>query len=294
MQTNYAPSFSHYLPIEEDAVRWGMHIIDSGSTAVPPNSPYPPGRHPDGYDLSWEKGRTLSEYQLVYITLGRGIFETKKTGGIQISSGQVFLLFPGVWHRYRPLKTIGWDESWIGFKGDVAKRIMSAFFSPDKAVLSIGHDQELQDLIRSITELPKEAPAGFQQIMAARTIEALALVRSLAMSYHVADREASRKIQQARYHLLHHSDEEIDMNELARELGLSYSRFRSLFREHTGTAPHQYVISIRMNKARQLLRHTELSVADIAERVGFSSPYYFCRQFKIKNGCTPKTYRMEA
>lgn len=291
---NQTPSFSNYLPVEADALQWGLHVIDAGKTEIPPNSAYPPGWHPEGYNFSWDRGRTLSEYQLIYIKRGRGLFETKETGQVKISTGQVFLLHPGIWHRYRPLKKVGWDESWIEFGGDVADRIMGHFFSPKKAVLSIGYDQELEELILSISELTQEAPAGYQQIIAARTMEILALVRSRSMSFNSTDRDAARKIQQARYHLLHHSDENIDTEALALQLGLSYSHFRSLFREHTGTAPLQYLLSIRMNKARELLRHSDLTVSEIAYRLGFSSPYYFSRLFKAKNNCTPGKYRTNA
>ena len=284
-------SFSHYLPVEKDALRWGLHVMDAGSTVIPPDSNYPLGRHPDEYLFSWDKGRTLQEYQLVYITRGRGHFETAETGRIKIDAGQVFFLHPGVWHRHRPIKAQGWDEYWIGFHGEVAKRIMDDFFPPDKAVIRVGYDQELLDVIRSVPDLMQKAPAGYQQLMAARTMEALALIRSRAMSYHNADRAVSRKVQQARYFLLEHSVEDIDMDDLARQLGLSYSRFRAMFKEHTGTAPHQYQLDIRMNKARDSLLQSELSISEISDRLGFSSAYYFSRLFKKRNGCSPSKYR---
>lgn len=291
MNKEHASRFSHYLPVEENALRWGLHVKDAGNTEVVVNSPYPPGQHPDEYNITWQKGRTLKEYQLVYITRGRGIFETAETGVVQIDPGQAIILFPGVWHRYRPLKKTGWDESWVGFSGDVADRIMNSFFSPEKAVITVGYDQELNDLILSIAELTRTTPPGFQQLMAARTTEALATVRSLAMTHNTADRETDQKIQKARYHLLQYSSEEINMELLAQKLGLSYSRFRSLFKEHTGTAPHQYLLSIRINKACDLLRHTDFTISEIAERTGFSSTYYFSRLFKQKIGCAPTAFK---
>jgi len=288
---NNPSRFSHYLPLETNALHWGMHVKDAGNTEVPVDSPYPPGLHPDEYNLTWSSGRRLQEYQLIYITRGRGVFETAETGMIRVKAGQVILLFPRVWHRYRPLKKTGWDESWIGFGGDVADRIMGSFFSTDKAVVSIGYDQELKNLILSVAELTRETPPGFQQLMAARTIEALAIVRSLSMSYHSADLEADRKIQQVRYHLLQYSQQDIKMEDLAKDLGLSYSRFRALFKSHTGVSPQQYLISIRINKASELLRHTDLSIAEISERTGFASSYYFSRLFKQKTGYSPSAYK---
>lgn len=294
VSTNETPSFSRYLPVEEDALRWGFHVVDAGFTEIPPDSPYPPGEHPDSYRLSWSQGRTLNEYQLVYITRGRGIFETRETGRVKIEAGQAFLLFPNVWHRYHPISEQGWDENWIGFNGEVAKRIMDGFFSPEKALIRIGHDQELLDLIRSVTSLMQQPTAGYQQLMAARAMEVLAHARLRSLSYRSTDREVSRKVQEARSYLLDHSAEQVDMNDLARRVGLSYSRFRFVFKESTGTSPLQYHLDIRLNKARELLLQSDLSITEIADRIGFSDVFYFSRLFKKKKGCSPNSYRKRA
>jgi AraC-like DNA-binding protein len=291
VQMNDTEHFSQYLPVEEDALRWGLYVVNAGFAEILPDSPYPPGRHPEEYHFSGGGWRKLDEYQLVYIARGRGFFETTETGRVRIQAGQVFLLFPGVPHRYRPVKKQGWDESWIGFNGEVAVRLMNEFFTPEKAVIRVGYDQELRDLIHSITDLMQETPAGYQQLMAARTMETLALTRSRAMSYHAADREVMQRVQQARNFLLRHSEEDVDMEKLATQLGLSYSRFRAMFKEHTGTPPHQYQLDIRINKARELLRHSSLSISEIAERLGFSSVYYFSRLFKKREGGSPSEYR---
>jgi AraC-like DNA-binding protein/mannose-6-phosphate isomerase-like protein (cupin superfamily) len=286
-----SPTISNYLPVDKDALQWGLYVMDAGHSYVPPHVPYPLGKHPDEYLFSWKTGRTLREYQLVYITQGRGMFETRATGRVRIEAGQVFLLFPGVWHRYRPVLSQGWHENWIGFNGDVADRIMRAFFSPGKAVIRIGQDQELQNLIRSVSGVMSKAPAGYQQIMAARTMEALALIRSKAMNSSPVDRNLARKVQQARGHLAQHYRDSVNMNLLARQLGLSYSRFRSVFKEYTGVSPQQYLINIRLNLARFWLTDSEIPISEIATNLGFSSVYYFSRLFKKKKGCSPSSFR---
>ena len=285
---------SRYLPVEEDALRWGLQVMDTGTGVIEPNSPYPQSPHPEKYLFSWKNGRTLQEYQLVYITRGQGIFESEPTGRVRITEGQVFLLYPGIWHRYHPARKTGWDENWIGFNGETADRIMKAFFPPDSAVISVGYDQRLHGLIRSVAERVREAPPGYQQLIAADTLEALALVRSRSMSYHASDREGSKKVQQAREFLLARSAEDVKVEDLAKDLGLSYSRFRTLFRERTGSSPHQYLLSIRINKARDLLLYSKLTIAEIAETSGFSSAYYFSRLFQQKVGCAPTQFRNQS
>jgi AraC-like DNA-binding protein/mannose-6-phosphate isomerase-like protein (cupin superfamily) len=284
---------SRYRPTEPDAENWGIYVADCGFTNVPPGAGYPKrlGHHPAEYGFSWEEGRTLREYQLVYITDGRGVFESEPTGRVSIDAGHVFLLFPGVWHRFRPVKTVGWKENWIGFNGEIADRVMGEFFSPEKAVIPVGYDQELLHQIRSVVGLMEQAQVGYQQIVGSRTLEILAHIRSHAMSYRPIDRQVARKVEQARRYLVQHYSETIDIEALAHRLGLSVSRFRAVFKEHTGVAPNQYQIDVRMNLARHWLAESTHTVTEIAEMLGFSSVYYFSRLFKKKEGCPPSAYR---
>lgn len=285
--------FSRYLPAESDALRWGLYVVDCGFGTIAPHADYPGSTtgHPVEYVFSWDSGRILQEYQLVYISEGRGTFESEPSGRCRVEAGHVFLVFPGVWHRFRPLPAVGWQENWIGFGGDVADRIMQQFFSPEKPLIRVGHDYELQDLIRSISGLANEAPPGYQQVVGARTMLALAHVRSRTMSLRPVDREVAKKVQEARHYLATHYDQKVDLEKLARRLGMSYSRFRMLFKAHTGVAPHQYLLDVRLNLARHWLTDSNLTVSEIADRLGFSTVYYFSRLFKKRTGASPSTYR---
>ena len=68
-------SWSCYLPQSPEAEQWGLFVLDAGYTVIPPNSPYPPGPHPDDH-MSVTSGRTLDTFTLVYITRGGGTFES--------------------------------------------------------------------------------------------------------------------------------------------------------------------------------------------------------------------------
>ena len=77
---------------------------------------------------------------------------------------------------------------------------------------------------------------------------------------------------------------------LARECGISEIYFRSLFASQFKTTPKQFVIGLRIQKAKQLLAEGILKVNAVAEQCGFSNPYHFCRVFKEKTGLTPTDY----
>lgn len=284
-------SYARYLPPDPVALAWGLHVVDAGFTDIPGGSSYPPQPHPDGYMFSWGRGRSLDEYQMVYIIRGRGVFESHATGHVKIEAGDVFLLFPGVWHRYRPSKSTGWDENWIGFDGAYARKLMPHFFSPDEPVWHSGYDEELLRLIRSVTDLMQTVPPGARGMMAGNTISALARVRALVMRRGGVDVHYERKIHEACCIILERATEEVDLPALARQIGYSYSHFRAIFKRQTGMSPHQYQIQIRINRAREFLTSSDQSVTEIAERLGFCSVSYFSRLFKEWVGDSPHRYR---
>ena len=78
---------------------------------------------------------------------------------------------------------------------------------------------------------------------------------------------------------------------LAAECNISEVYFRKLFTKHFGISPKQFIIEMRIQKAKELLREGALSVISISERCGFSNPYHFSRLFKEHTGITPSEYR---
>lgn len=77
---------------------------------------------------------------------------------------------------------------------------------------------------------------------------------------------------------------------LAGQCNISEVYFRKLFTSQYGITPRQYIIDIRINKAKQLLTDGILKINAISEKCGFSNPYHFCRLFKDKTGLTPTEY----
>lgn len=109
-----------YLLSNPNDHKWKLTINSVGCQEVGPGMPYPPSDHPSRYLFSSQKGRILNEYQLLYISKGKGVLYSETLGrdnGIQIGQGYFFMLFPGEWHSYYPDYKTGWEEYWIGFQG---------------------------------------------------------------------------------------------------------------------------------------------------------------------------------
>lgn len=287
-------AWSCYLPQSPAAVAWGLYILDAGYTLIAPNTAYPPGEHPDSNMFTWKKGRTLDSFTLVYITRGSGKLESHSGGTHTINAGDLFILYPGEWHRFQPDADTGWDEHWVEFDGEQARRIMShPAFSPKQPVHSIGADEPILALFIEISEATQTQPPGFEQIIATQASQIVARLLARLQYSSPEAREMETCIRRACLHILQHAEQAIDTLQLSRELGISHSAFRNHFKQITGLPPGQYQIQIRLNKARRLLRNSTLSIQEIAEQLGFDSIYYFSRLFKKKTGCSPLAFRKQ-
>lgn len=283
---------SRYLIVNERDLLWGLTINTVGKQTVEKHAPYPPGNHPTRYLFSTERGRTLNEYQLLYIAKGKGSFTSASCKTTEIRAGNMFLLFPGEWHSYAPDPSVGWEEYWIGFKGEnIDNRVRNSFFSKQKPVFYVGVLDEVVQLYNQGIVVAREQKTGFQQMLAGIVNHLLGLAFSLDKHAGFEELEVANLINQAKIIFADKLQERIRPEEVAEKLHMSYSWFRRLFREYTGFAPAQYVQELRIQYAKELLTNTNLSVKEVAFRCGFDNPEYFFLAFRKKTEYTPSRYR---
>lgn len=88
----------------------------------------------------------------------------------------------------------------------------------------------------------------------------------------------------------HYQDPELTNAELAKQCKISEIYFRRIFASCYRTTPRQFLIDLRINKAKQLLSEGAWKINAVASQCGFSNPYHFSRVFKEKTGLTPTEY----
>ncbi|WP_302885419.1 helix-turn-helix domain-containing protein [Kovacikia minuta] len=82
------------------------------------------------------------------------------------------------------------------------------------------------------------------------------------------------------------------MTDLSSLLGMSEFYFSRQFKQATGISPYQYLLQQRIERAKQLLKRSNHSIADIALTCGFNSHSHLSKQFRQLTGTTPKAYRL--
>lgn len=110
----------------------------------------------------------------------------------------------------------------------------------------------------------------------------------------VADANTRSKIQMAIGYIQEHFAENLTVNVLAEHYGMSPNYFSSMFKKEMSRSAVNYITELRINQARELLYHSELSVVDISKKVGYEDSQYFFRVFKKYLGMTPLQYREES
>lgn len=295
MKKNKDLNINYLITSQEDEL-WGLIVTTVGYQKICENQSYPPINHPLEYYFNVDKGRILNEYQLLYITDGQGVFTYGPTKqSYFISEGKMFFVTPGIWHTYKPINNSGWNEYWIGFKGDIISRIVEeGFFLNRPPVFNIGLNERIVDLYQKAIEIAHEERAGYQQALSGIVMHILGLMYYRDKTRDFEDEELIRKINKAKVIMRESTYSSIAPEEIAEQLNVSYSSFRRAFKELTGTSPAKYMVELKINAAKLLLSTTGESVKEISYKLNFENPIYFSLSFKKRTTLTPTEYRNQA
>ncbi len=281
-----------YLIAAQRDTDWGLVATTAGDQTIPPHSPYPSADHPPGYNFSTDRGRTLSEYQLVFISSGGGEFASAHCPRTTIGPGTLFLLFPGEWHTYRPDPETGWHESWLGFKGAAIDRLVrTGFFTPAAPLFHPGARGDIHNLFRQGVAAARRQRSGYQQVLAGITHLLLGLAAADERQSGLGTEGLDGIIEQAKLLMEQQIEQSLPCEQIARRVGMGYSRFRKLFRQYTGVSPGEYMQQLRISRSKELLTQTALTCQQIAYQSGFESPSYFNTAFRRATGMTPAQFR---
>jgi len=284
---------SFYLALSEFDKDWGVHILDCGTIRRKPDDLPDGDNHPKSYQLTWERGRILEEYQLIYLVEGNGWFESQPSGLIPIAAGSVVLVFPDLWHRYKPADGSLWHTYWVGFGGPFTKRLIQhSGITPAKPSKSIGYQLKVLECFQEILDIAQPELSGYQQIMAGEVVKLIGLIHSLQRQAEFAGSEVDVLIQSAKS-LLIQTHTKYTKEEIATELNMGYSKFRKLFKRYTGMSPGQFQLQHRIARASNLLQDNKLSISEVAYECGFDTLQYFTRMYKEKTGKNPGAYRKQ-
>ncbi len=105
------------------------------------------------------------------------------------------------------------------------------------------------------------------------------------------DRRGFQTIEKGIRYLQSDEKQELSVEEIAQMCFVTPAYFRKLFREYAGMSPAEYRIHRKIQRAKLIMERSEITVAELAEQLGYEDPSYFCRIFKKIEGISPSVYQ---
>jgi AraC-like DNA-binding protein len=257
-----------------------------------------------GWSLPENWGQLLPDFDLWCVWSGRGRMRLVDRT-IDLHPGVVVWARPGGLYQAEQDPTDRLGVSFIHFEllspeGRPLSKEHARWPLPPEA-LTMADASYIDTVTRRMAELVGNWPSA--QSVDAATAGAIAhsLLWALLRDYEAAARQQQSDAGTQRHHrqvvlalasrISESPQQAPSVAQMARQCGYSADHFSRVFRSVLGQSPQDYVVSARVNRARQLLLESSLSVSQIADVLGYQDVFFFSRQFKQKVGRTPSAYR---
>ncbi|WP_081852477.1 AraC family transcriptional regulator [Prevotella sp. 10(H)] len=283
-----------YLASSERDLLWGLIVDTVGQTNISMDyEAYPPKvGHPQDYDFNPQNGRILDNYQLIYISRGKGKYFISKDECIPVTAGDMLIIPPYMWHSYLPDKKTGWQEYWICMRGpNIDVRFKNGFFSAKQLIYKVGLREDIIQLYNQAIDLAISENTTYQQALAGIGNLILGLAIYYDRNQQFTNDVMVKRIDQARVIMRENYLTGISPREVAKQVNMGYSWFRKLFKEYTNVSPAHFMLELRLQKAKSILLNSSLNVKEISYMVGYDDTTYFTALFKKYTGYTPLAYR---
>lgn len=244
-----------------------------------------------------QRGPKVYDYYLIHhVIAGKGHFTTQGRE-VQLGAGDSFIIEPEQLVSYISDEVEPWMYRWIAFTGPQASELIaSTGITAGQTIVHTGTRRQVPVIFRRIQRAFDEKKAGshlkangYLHLLLAEFSEALAPASSINDVPHT---ESERIVAQAIHYLSTQYAEPITIEMMAETLGYNRAYLSRLFKQHTKATPVTFLLKLRIDKARLLLRErVELTVEQIASSVGFHDPLYFSKQFRRMYGVSPTEYR---
>ncbi|WP_410511362.1 AraC family transcriptional regulator [Paenibacillus sp. BR2-3] len=243
-------------------------------------------------------GPSVHDFFLIHTVLdGEGIFQTGNFSEA-CRTGDTFVIFPGTLFSYQADRNTPWHYVWVALQGEAASQLLSGVgITRDKPLL---HSENITEIYAFYERIR----LSFQQSSYPRleSLEASGWLRLLFHQFGLANRSylhqsptempdiIDRQIDQAIRWISLQFHQHISIDQMASTLGYHRAHLSKAFKQKTGMSPKQYLMKVRMDKAKELLGGS-LTIDHVSSSVGFNDALYFSRQFHRWSGISPSEYR---
>lgn len=236
-----------------------------------------------------ESGGVRDHYLMHYVLSGRGTVRIAgKTHAV--TRGGAFTFFPRERHWYQADSEHPWKYAWVGFTGTRAGVLLGrAGITGASPVYQSAYSPDIADHLAKMRHALSERANGFE-------LRTEGLMYLLFSSLMPAERGVKRSkddssVAAAMKFIDTNFQRDISAAQTAEYVGLERSYFSTLFSRTVSMSVKDYIMSRRIEKAKQFLVSMDLTVSEIATSVGYQDYFTFAKAFKKRTGVTPSEYK---
>lgn len=208
--------------------------------------------------------------------------------------GQCTALMPGRLYLIPPLTPFDSDTAAPFTKWYFHFTLRGSEMAPAAGVFELIPTPRMKTLLATICPRTFAGNAPSDGIHPWRVIELLALVIMHAPESLWCAAHTDARLAKAITLINHNFSKKLTLEQLGKEAGLSPRTLGKLFVERTGFTPIRYLTELRLNHGCRLLRHSQLTIEEIAEHCGFANRFYLTRMLRKYRHTTPAVFRRQA
>lgn len=232
-----------------------------------------------------------NDYQLIYICEGQCVVTLNGTVHIAYP-GDCILYRPGEVQDYLLAKKVQPRTYWIHFNGDCCRELFEKLSLQGVYIIKTEQNREIEHLVSRVCQYYNLQIHNRELICSGLMQSILALLSNeVQKDHHYAGEKGADKISELISRVKMVPNLNITVAECADFCNMSKPHFARVFKQVTGVPPVQFMLNIRIDRAKELLDFTDKPIADIAEACGFQDQNYFARTFRKMAGISPSQYR---
>ena len=231
--------------------------------------------------------KSYNSFLLIYVRKGNGFVEQD---GLQIPLHEGFLAFIDCYKPHLYYTKSGWEIYWVHFDGVLARQYYEVA-TRGGIVLKPQNPYNAEHHMCKIFEGYHGQMKVNEVVISKRITDLLTELILCANKIAAQDSQVS-VIEEILAYISENADKPLTLEQMAKRASLSPFYFTRVFKKETGFTPHEYLIRVRVELAKFLLKTTDARIKEIAFLSGFDNECSFCTSFKKATGTTPLKFRV--
>lgn len=231
-------------------------------------------------------------FLILYVVDGTGILQYENSS-YPLEDGNIVFIDCKKDHKLNTTEKFGWHLLYLYFNGKQARSYYNMMSQHMVPICKLDDSKITNALLWNIFELHNSHDVFAERLTSLHVTRILTDISMYIDNQMILPVEYPEYVNSIFNHINHYYYQKISLDILAKKWSISKFHLARLFKQYSGMTINEFLITTRINKAKELLRHTDKTIDMIAEEVGFNSSSYFIYSFRKKEHVTPYFYRKQ-